>query len=264
MSPDIDALSFVKSISGDSITIIGGNQSDRNSGGQVSVSSRNINSPGSELLSIRRAGGGNVPTSKQQPGQQPQGSPSSATPGLGPNTGGAGQRQQAPAEPSLSPQPNIGPKMYNASSGGASSNMGMASMAGNMLGGMIPGGMGKMMAPMIGSALASMSADMKVGNLGNMMGVPGAQLNNMSQNDIMNQRASIQPHVENHKLAQLSQPAKRTNIAPNYSQKSTGFIATPTDEEHYFGSTGFMRPVTEHSKAYASASGHRSAGAFLT
>lgn len=178
--------------------------------------------------------------------------------------GGLPQQQTAPStSPPLSPQSSITPGMSSTPSGGASS-MSPASMAGNMLGGMIPGGMGGMLAPMIGSALASMSADMKVGNLGNMMGVPGAQLNNMSQNDIMNQRASIQPHVENHKLAQLSQPAKRTNIAPNYSQKSTGFIATPTDEEHYFGATGFMRPVTEHSKAYASASGHRSAGAFLT
>jgi len=54
---------FVKSVSGDNITIVGGNQSDSQSGGQVSVATRTINAPGNELLSIRRPNGENVPTS---------------------------------------------------------------------------------------------------------------------------------------------------------------------------------------------------------
>lgn len=56
---------FIKSVSGDSVTIVGGNQSDDKSGGQVSVATRNINAPGNELLSIRRPSGESVKTAEQ-------------------------------------------------------------------------------------------------------------------------------------------------------------------------------------------------------
>lgn len=150
---------FVKSISGDSITIIGGNQSDKNSGGQVSVATRSINSPGSELLSIRRPGGGNVPTAKQQPGQPPQGSPSSAISGVGPTAGGG--TSSGGGETSGSPDTSAAIQAMTGMSTGS-----IISAATSLAGMNLGGGMGNMMG--VGAGSGSMLS-MLGSNLGGVI-----------------------------------------------------------------------------------------------
>ena len=118
---------IVKSVSGDSISIIGGNQSDQNSGGQVSVSTRNINQSGGELLAIRRPGGsgpasaGQV-TPKNTPGASagtPGSPPSGAMGGAG-GAGGVGASGTGGLGGGQSPAGQISPAAISALTGGAS------------------------------------------------------------------------------------------------------------------------------------------------
>lgn len=136
---------FVKSVSGDNISIIGGNQSDENSGGQVSVSSRNIDQPGGELLAIRRPGAqGPAAPSYVEPKNVP--GVSSNAPSFAPSQTSTG----TPQAQSLSQQ--------SAVSGGQMAALNASSMVG-MMGGMLPGGMGGIvstLAPMLISAIGSM------------------------------------------------------------------------------------------------------------
>lgn len=161
---------IVKSVSGDSITIIGGNQSDSQSGGQVSIATRNINTPGSELLSIRRPDGTSVATS----------------PGGGVSSPSQSISQQAMAGAVSAPLSPMTQQMLNTSI----SNLTGGGMMGGMgnIGGMM-GGAGSMigaLTPAVSGIIGSMSAP-QLSPVSQQVETPAQIINNNAQTEISNQ-----------------------------------------------------------------------------